>query len=102
MAEGVVYIFSQDHRLYAVDRQTGQELWNFETNTVYSPASPTVADGQVYLVIDGQLYVLDGQTGREVWRFQLIPGANLTPVVTGDVVLVNKLFDLYAVQAPGL
>jgi outer membrane protein assembly factor BamB len=47
IADGVVYIGSDDGHLYAVDRQTGQELWRFETggNIISTPA---VSEGVVF------------------------------------------------------
>ena len=52
----MVYFGSFDSNLYAVDAETGEEKWRFETgDRVLS--SPTIADGAVYFGSDdGHLY----------------------------------------------
>ena len=60
VAEGIAYMGGgASRKLYAVDVQTGEELWSFETeDTVYS--TPVVADGVVYVgSLDGYLYALN-------------------------------------------
>ncbi len=48
MANGVVYIGSGDHNVYALNASTGAKLWSYTTgDTVYS--SPAVANGVVYV-----------------------------------------------------
>jgi hypothetical protein len=50
-------IGSVDHYLYALDSQTGQEIWNFKT--VGAVFDTTVGDGVVYFVSgDGYLYAV--------------------------------------------
>jgi hypothetical protein len=49
VVDGVVYVGSDDGRLYALDAATGQEKWSFKTyGEVYS--SPAVAGGMVYVL----------------------------------------------------
>jgi len=48
VANGVVYVGSFDHKLYALDARTGAILWSSATgDSIYS--SPTVIDGVVYI-----------------------------------------------------
>jgi glucose dehydrogenase len=58
ITDGVVYVGSDDHYLYAVDIQSGQEKWKFQTGgTVRS--SPAVSEGVVYFgSADGYLYAV--------------------------------------------
>ena len=48
VVDGVVYVGSNDQRVYALDAATGNELWSFATGDVVMSV-PTVADGVVYV-----------------------------------------------------
>ena len=63
VANGMVYIGSDDHNVYALNAATGAKLWNFATLfSVFS--SPAVANGVVYAgSSDGDVYALDARTG---------------------------------------
>ena len=48
VANGVVYIGSDDGNVYALDAKTGTRLWTYRTGSnIYS--SPAVANGAVYI-----------------------------------------------------
>lgn len=56
MAEGVVYVGSNDGHLYAFDCATGALKWKFRTGGEVH-GSPVIADGVVYIASDdGHLY----------------------------------------------
>jgi len=69
VADGVVYVGSDDDHLYAVDTGTGEGIWKFQTgDDVHS--SPAIADGVVYFGSwDHTVYAVDAQTGQEIWKF---------------------------------
>jgi outer membrane protein assembly factor BamB len=70
VAQGLVYIGSTDHRLYAIDRETGKEKWKFPTESSIS-SSPAVSAGVVYFAsYDGNVYALDAETGKLKWKFE--------------------------------
>jgi len=53
---GVVYVGSQDHRLFALDVSTGEKLWSYQTGDIIL-ASLAVADRLIYIGShDGMLY----------------------------------------------
>jgi outer membrane protein assembly factor BamB len=63
VANGVVYVGSDDDNLYAVDAITGSPLWQGATSG-YLHSSPAVADGAVFIgSLDRYLYAfnLDAQ-----------------------------------------
>ena len=69
IANGIVYIGSGDHNVYALDAATGALRWSFATGDVVH-ATPALADGLVYIGSwDRNLYALDAATGRERWRY---------------------------------
>ena len=67
VAEGKVFIGSQDHMIYCLDAYTGEKHWNFTTGFKVM-SSLAYADGKVYTgADDGSIYCLDAETGEEVW-----------------------------------
>jgi outer membrane protein assembly factor BamB len=70
VADGTVYVGSEDKNLYAVDARTGEQRWKFATEgAVHS--SPAVAGGMVYFAsYDGKFYAVDAQTGKLRWKFE--------------------------------
>jgi outer membrane protein assembly factor BamB len=64
VANGVVYVGSDDKNVYALNANTGALLWSYTTgNEVYS--SPTVTNGMVYVGSqDGNVYAFGLTHGR--------------------------------------
>lgn len=74
VANGVVYVGSDDGNVYALNATTGAELWSFDTGGTVS--SPAVADGTVYVGSgNGEVYALDAATGGELWSYDTSSGA---------------------------
>ncbi|MGA2350904.1 MAG: PQQ-binding-like beta-propeller repeat protein [Terracidiphilus sp.] len=70
VANGIVYVGSNDHFLHAIDAGNGREVWKFQTEANVN-SSPAVANGAVYfLSLDGSAYSLDAHTGKQLWRFK--------------------------------
>ena len=68
----LVYIGAYDGWLYAVNRETGEQVWNSRLGD-YIGSSPTLYDGVVYIGVemrapDGYLVGVDADNGREVFR----------------------------------
>lgn len=66
---GVVYVGSEDGKVYALRLADGTKLWEF---TADGPvvSSPLVLDGRVYVGSAGtNLFALDAAKGTEVWRY---------------------------------
>lgn len=69
VSDGVVYIGSGDHHVYALDARTGRLRWRYATGNVVH-ASPAVADGKVFVGSwDRYFYALNARTGALVWKF---------------------------------
>jgi outer membrane protein assembly factor BamB len=91
VANGVVYVGSYDHNLYALDAATGAKRWSFRTGSVVvSP--PAVANGVVYVGSwDGNVYALDAATGAKRWSFRIGGGpVYSSPTVANGVVYVGS------------
>ncbi len=100
VVDGVVYIGSDDHTVYAFDAETGTEVWTFETGGRVL-TSPAVAQGVVYIgSYDTYLYALDKDTGSLLWDFPMGGWVTADPVVTDGIVYSGSLDGtLYAVDA---
>ena len=90
VVNGVVYVGSEDHRLYAFDALTGQQKWMNATEApIYT--APAASNGLVYVGSDdGRLYAFDAATGREKWVDATQDGIDSSPVVADGVVYVGS------------
>jgi outer membrane protein assembly factor BamB len=103
--ETTVYLPSSDHNVYAIDLETRQVRWPFETgNWVW--ATPLVTQDRVYIAsMDHSLYAVDKANGAQVWKFTgEKPGALAArPAISGDADPILYFGSLggyvYAVQA---
>ena len=114
VSEGIVYVGSADHKLYALDAKTGALKWSFRAQGAIA-SSPAVAGGRVYFSsLDGLIHALDAISGKPAWSFRTagerrftapgIHGAQprtetmpdpfdvflSSPVVAGDTVFVGS------------
>lgn len=88
VVDGTVYVGDWAGTFYALDQETGDERWTFETDvheTVYagqivSSAAVADADGRRLVYFGGgkTMYALDAGTGEEVWRYELGEPGNTT------------------------
>jgi outer membrane protein assembly factor BamB len=103
----VVYIGSDDGRIYALNATTGVPLWSY-LNDIDS--SPAVVNGVVFIgSSDGNVYALDASNGAKLWNYTTAPsplpshvGSNAcySPAVVGGVVYVGSQdFKIYALNA---
>ena len=87
---GVVYVGSNDNRVYALDASTGDLIWSFETGD-YVFSSPAVSGGVVYVGSnDNRVYALDASTGDLIWSYETGDVVFSSPEVSGGVVYVGS------------
>ena len=68
VVNGVVYIGSNDGKVYALKAKTGALLWSYTTGG-YVQSSPAVANGVVYVgSFDHNVYALDASSGERLWK----------------------------------
>ena len=80
VADGRVFIGSDDEHLHAIDFETGEGLWRFATEDMIE-APPLVRRGTVFVgSSDARFYAVDAESGEERWRFEgddrFLGGAN--------------------------
>jgi outer membrane protein assembly factor BamB len=110
VADGVVYVGSNDGQLRAIDLPTGQLLWAYRTGDRSNPAAveapPLVGDDLVYVgSSDQRMHAVDKQTGQVAWTFatqgQVLGAANIMEWTDGRRRLYFGSYDshLYCVDA---
>jgi outer membrane protein assembly factor BamB len=108
MTNGIIYVGSRDHNLYALDKATGTLLWNFtDMDNNWVSSTPAVANGIVYIGgYRNKAYALDAMTGVLLWNYT-VPSRYTTrisvsssPAVANNIVYIGN-FDgnLYALNA---
>ena len=66
---GRVYVASNDGFVYAINADTGLQIWNRATRGPV-PSTPALANGTLYVTsYDGKLYALNADTGTTRWKF---------------------------------
>ncbi len=100
VANDLVYVGSEDGKLYAFDALTDQQKWIAVIGTaLYS--SPAVANGLVYVGSkDDKLYAFDALTGQQKWTAQTGASIGSSPAVANGLVYVGcRDHRLYAFNA---
>jgi outer membrane protein assembly factor BamB len=90
VANGKLYVGSNDNNVYCLDAATGNKVWNYTTgDDAFS--SPAVADGKVYTGSnDDKVYCFDALTGALVWNYTTGGNVRSSPTVTDGKVYVGS------------
>jgi outer membrane protein assembly factor BamB/tRNA A-37 threonylcarbamoyl transferase component Bud32 len=90
VADGVVYIGSNDGNLYALDAGNGSEIWRYPTGSSIT-SSPTIAAGLVYVGgNDQRLHAVAADTGQVRWTAEAGGVVHSSPTVDGGTVYVGS------------
>ena len=100
---GYVYVGGDDGKVYCLNSQTGDKVWEFGTGDWGSiESSPAVSGNFVYVGSnDIKVYCLDAQTGNKVWMFKIGDYyVNSSPaVLDGRVYVGSDDGKLYCIRA---
>ncbi len=91
VTDSLVVAGSRDKKVYAIDRATGKEVWNFATEGQVDP-SPVIVGNRVYvgcLSSGGEFYVLDLKTGAKVQELALDSAVSGSAAVGPDCLVVG-------------
>jgi outer membrane protein assembly factor BamB len=109
VADGIIYVGSEDKTVYAIGAWSGSLIWKFATDGPII-SSPAVANGKVYVSSDdGNVYCLNAFSGTLIWRAFINSNIEFTfgdlvlkssPVVSGSTVYIGSLDGyMYALNA---
>ncbi len=109
VANGIVYVGSQDKNIYAIGAYSGTLIWKYTTQDA-QVSSPAIANGKVYTGgDDGYVYCLDAYTGALYWKTFINGDLPYTygsfvlkssPAVVNDRVYIGSLDgNMYALDA---
>lgn len=102
MGTGLIYLYSAEDRLYALDSATGKRVWVYgrtpfftvSRRIISSPASDAETKRIYQLFSDGVLVALDAASGVVLWEKQVIEdfweadSARRTPIVDGKTLYI--------------
>jgi len=69
ISNGIVYIGSTDHFMYALRVTDGSLLWKYATKGAVNSSAAVSRDRVFFSSLDGYVYALDAGSGKVVWRF---------------------------------
>ena len=100
VADGVVFVNTNDRRVVALDATTGDIIWEHSVE-VQANSTPSVAADMVYVgTRDGTMLALDRHTGVVVWKYKTeaaIYGS--ATVVDGALYFGSSDHNIYALDA---
>jgi outer membrane protein assembly factor BamB len=86
VANGIVYVGSDDDSVYALNAASGALVWRYSTGSLVR-SSPAIANGIVYIgSIDHKLYALNALTGSLLWTYTTGLFIESPPLIVNDVV----------------
>ncbi len=89
--DNIVVTGTSDGRfVQAIDINTGREIWNFSSMTLFW-SSPLIVNDKVYIGgFDGQLYCLDLKTGKRISQFASNATMLSSPVYNNEMIYVGS------------
>lgn len=69
IANGVVYVGSADHSMYALRVTDGSLLWKYATKGAVNSSAAVLGNRVFFSSLDGYVYALEAGSGKVVWRF---------------------------------
>jgi len=99
VADGKLYVGSENGNIYCLDAQTGRQIWlNFKIDS--ATHSPAISNGFLYICDSNNLvYCLDAQTGKINWTFSMGAGGTSPAIANGYVYVSSAGETLYCLDA---
>jgi parallel beta-helix repeat protein len=90
VADGKVYVGSDDGNVYALDQYSGTQIWNVTTGGAVWSAVAVMGDKVCFGSFDSLVYCLDASTGSQVWNYTTGGSVGSSPAVAGNRVFVGS------------
>ena len=84
LANGNVYISSLDGNMYAINQNTGAELWRFTGERSLASTPALASDTLLVGGFDRRLHAVDLDTGRSKWSFEATDWVWSRPAIEGS------------------
>lgn len=99
-----IYIGGWDATLYALNIESGKEIWHFATGTQMGftgiQSSVAVSDGKVYFgAREPFFFALDAETGKQIWKYNAENSWILSSAVIKDNTVYVGTSDTYSLLA---
>jgi len=95
-----LYIASRDRNLYALDINTGREVWRVTASDIMTATPALHRDSVIFAAFDGMVQAVSAKDGSPRWTYDAKLGVAGDVVVAGDRVLVgSRSYDLIALDA---
>src|SRR5215212_5846057 len=98
VADGTLYTGSGDGILYALDAQTGQEVWSTGGFGQLENSGAVAGDMLIIGGYDHRVRALDRHTGEVLWSFNTISSVQASPLILDDFVYIATDHALYALD----
>ena len=85
----LVLIGSRDKHLHAIDRNTGEAVWKFQTGGRVEGSPVVFTDGVLFGSSDGRLYAASLEAGAELWQLDLGESLVASPAFGGQQVIIG-------------
>lgn len=84
-----LYVGNLDHRLYAIDIETGKMKWRYKTDAPVT-SSPRVHKGNLYFGSnDGNVYAVNTDPPGVLWRSKTNHWVNSSPLIDGKMLYIG-------------
>ena len=84
-----LYVGNLDHRLYAIDIESGKMKWRYKTDAPVT-SSPRVHKGKVYFGSnDGNVYAVETDPLGVLWRSRTSDWVNSSPLIDGRMLYIG-------------
>lgn len=105
---GKLFITTGTGNAYAIDAETGKQVWKNHLGGIANMSSPAVYKGHVFVAMSVKpyLYSLDAKTGKVAWKGTIPKAANtgmgdVSPVVSDGVVVQDAVSDVRTTNGKG-
>jgi glucose dehydrogenase len=107
VADGRVYLQTNDSTVFALDARTGKRIWtHVVSDTTGGPNGPALGDGVVVAVDATSVFALDARNGHLRWRRDItqhgFETVDMAPLVWNGLVVVSSATGAYRPGSKGV
>lgn len=100
LVDGMLYAGSGDGMLYALDVQSGQEIWSTGGFRQLENSGAVAGDAIVIGGYDRRVWALDRLNGEVLWSFDTVSFVQASPLIIDDIIYIATDRAMYALDLP--